>query len=61
MLFVGVRPFSSGITGEAVKTAVILQSGAACAQAVLHMRTCAFDLETPSERLLAVLLLGCPT
>jgi hypothetical protein len=49
-LFVGVRPFSSGITGEAVKTTVIFQSGAACALAALHSCTCTFDFETPSEK-----------
>jgi hypothetical protein len=49
-LFVGARPFSSGIIGEAIKTAVIFPSGAACAQATVHSCTCAFDFETPLEK-----------
>jgi hypothetical protein len=59
-LFVVVRPSSSGITGEAVNEAVIFQRVVACIQAVVHSCTCAFDFETPSERVLAVPFLRLP-
>jgi hypothetical protein len=43
-LFVVVRPSSSGITGEAVKTAVFYRSVAACAQAVFYICICECNL-----------------